>query len=625
MAKFFVSYSRSVKEEVRKVIALLEASGHEVWWDADIPVIADWWATILKHIEWCEVFIFVVSEKSVQSAYCLAELKYANERNRPILPFILEQVTPRPDDLPHRYQWLVYDGEPAHMLSAINRACEHIEREKHRDIRAPRPPEPLTDGKSLAQQYQEARRLANDMKFEEAKKLFRDIRDLDYGEWGNECIEWLERLNSYTQIMVLADDEATLHRARAAWVQHHRSYGSAFDPHGIEATLKGQKPPARRLRIPRMAVIGIIVLVVLFGAALMLLSRGGQPTVIIEPLGTSPAPVVNTSTQTYTRTPTRRPTASSTPFVIFVADSYVINAGSCTTLRWNTGNIASVYLDGQGTIGVSTQQVCPSTSTTYELLVNLRDGSQQTHTVVITVFEPPPMPTNTPTPTRISYLLTLDALPLTPYMVETFHQSLTRSATPTSNLLQSNLMRTLVARGNSPSEQAMAAIEEGSYVWAQTDERIGERIVAGVPGYYRWHPFIRDEYTNFAMGATIRWGSGTTPDACGFVFNIIDTDNYSLVMINRAGIVYFNQSVDDVFAPRIVGDGQAIRTGLNDTNRLEIIRTTEQLIVFVNGQRVLQHELHSEDFGRVALASNTPSVSEPTYCYFTSAWVGELR
>ena len=69
MARIFVSYSRSVKDEVRKVIDLLVASGHEVWWDADIPVMADWWASILDKLEWCEVFIFVASEKSVQSAY----------------------------------------------------------------------------------------------------------------------------------------------------------------------------------------------------------------------------------------------------------------------------------------------------------------------------------------------------------------------------------------------------------------------------------------------------------------------------------------------------------------------------------------------------------------------------
>ena len=45
MTKFFISYSRSVKQEVGNVVDLLRAAGHEVWWDGDIPIIADWWAT----------------------------------------------------------------------------------------------------------------------------------------------------------------------------------------------------------------------------------------------------------------------------------------------------------------------------------------------------------------------------------------------------------------------------------------------------------------------------------------------------------------------------------------------------------------------------------------------------
>lgn len=133
MARFFVSYSRSDKDEVNKVVSLLSAAGHEVWWDNDIPVIADWWAAILTNIEWCEVFIFVGSEKSVQSDYCLAELKYANERQRPILPFILQDPSSfhLPSFLPQRAQWLLYDDDPARTLSQINTAYKAINSVNH--------------------------------------------------------------------------------------------------------------------------------------------------------------------------------------------------------------------------------------------------------------------------------------------------------------------------------------------------------------------------------------------------------------------------------------------------------------------------------------------------------------
>jgi len=135
--RFFISYSRSVKQEIGQVIKLLRAAGHDVWWDADIPIIEDWWATILKNIEWCEIFIFIVSEKSVQSPYCLEELRYAIARNRPILPFIVDDYTRYsiPPELGRR-QWFVHDGDPARMLGQIMQACRTIDLAKYADRRS---------------------------------------------------------------------------------------------------------------------------------------------------------------------------------------------------------------------------------------------------------------------------------------------------------------------------------------------------------------------------------------------------------------------------------------------------------------------------------------------------------
>jgi formylglycine-generating enzyme required for sulfatase activity len=257
MARIFVSYSRSVKDEVQKVVDLLRASGHDLWWDGDIPIMADWWATILTNIEWCEVFIFVTSKKSVQSLYCLAELKYANERNRPILPFILDDHTKYtlPDRLPRRGQWLIYDDNPAQMLKQINEAYDNLNLEQYRDIDAPRPPEPNTGGISLAKQYQEARQLASEMKFDDAKKLLRNIKLLDYGEWGKDCDEWLARLNIYPSIADLADDKTTHQRAVRAWRKFVRQYGDNFDPYDIEGKLEDvsdiSHPPSTKAPPPK--------------------------------------------------------------------------------------------------------------------------------------------------------------------------------------------------------------------------------------------------------------------------------------------------------------------------------------------------------------------------------------
>ena len=59
----------------------------------------------------------------------------------------------------------------------------------HIDVKVRRPSEPLTGGENLARQFQAARRLANDQKFEEAKTGIGNIKRVAYDEWGTECNE----------------------------------------------------------------------------------------------------------------------------------------------------------------------------------------------------------------------------------------------------------------------------------------------------------------------------------------------------------------------------------------------------------------------------------------------------
>jgi len=255
--KIFVSYSRSVKTEVGKVIDLLRAIDHEVWWDGDIPIMADWWATILNKIEWCDVFIFVVSEKSAQSAYCLAELNYATERNRPILPFVIDdpsKYTIPAEVTPMRAQWYVYNGDPADMISRLKVGMANIHWNKHHDIYAQRPPEPNTNATSIIKLFQDAQKLAYAGKFEEAKRAFRNVKSLDYGEWGVECDEWVERMNRYAEIYELASDRATVKRAISKWNDFKARFGADFDPFDLvnnPPVIPSPTPPPMPIPTPK--------------------------------------------------------------------------------------------------------------------------------------------------------------------------------------------------------------------------------------------------------------------------------------------------------------------------------------------------------------------------------------
>jgi formylglycine-generating enzyme required for sulfatase activity len=234
--RFFISYSRTVKSYIRPVIDLLRGAGHEVWWDADIPEIADWWATILDHIEWSQVFIFVVSEKSVQSPYCLAELDYATNRNRPILPFVIDDHTKYtlPDAVtPMRNQWFIYDGDFVRTHERITNACEQLQWERYRDLPTPRPPEPGKGSGSLIKEFQAAVGLAENLHFDEAIKRFRNIASLDFANWGEDCNTWIARVRNYSYIAEMVEHKATFKRAEKAWKDYLKVYDVDFDPMNI--------------------------------------------------------------------------------------------------------------------------------------------------------------------------------------------------------------------------------------------------------------------------------------------------------------------------------------------------------------------------------------------------------
>jgi len=248
--RFFISYSRSVKKEIEEVIELLRATGNEVWWDADIPTGADWWTTILANIEWCDVFIFMISEKSAQSLYCLEELRYAIARNRPIFPFIIDDHTHyNPPPELGRGQWFIHDGKPARMLSQIRQDCEKIDRTQHKDIYAPRPVEPNTGGGTLTKQFHQAVSLAESGHFDEAIKRFRNVANLDFNQWGDDCQRWIAQLQLYKEIADLADHKSTLSRARTKWENYGRDYDTEFDPLQVRSKItsalqRSPEPPS---------------------------------------------------------------------------------------------------------------------------------------------------------------------------------------------------------------------------------------------------------------------------------------------------------------------------------------------------------------------------------------------
>ncbi len=91
------------------------------------------------------------------------------------------------------------------------------------------------------------------------------------------------------------------------------------------------------------------------------------------------------------------PPASPTASISVSPDT--IQAGQSSTLSWQTSNATDVSIDGIGAVQPSgSQQVSPSTSTTYHLTAKGAGGTQDA-TTRLTVTQPPPPVTQTPSPT----------------------------------------------------------------------------------------------------------------------------------------------------------------------------------------------------------------------------------
>ncbi|MFQ6015562.1 MAG: hypothetical protein ACE5NP_08975, partial [Anaerolineae bacterium] len=118
------------------------------------------------------------------------------------------------------------------------------------------------------------------------------------------------------------------------------------------------------------------------------LTPTGPPPPTGTPTPTSTLPP--TGTPIPTATPTSTPTATPWPpaQVSFWADDTDLVQGECTTLHWDVEYATAVYLNGGGKPGHGSQQVCPASTTTYNLHVEAPSGNVD-RSVTISVSAPP--------------------------------------------------------------------------------------------------------------------------------------------------------------------------------------------------------------------------------------------
>jgi TIR domain/Thioredoxin len=143
----FISHSSYDGVAVRSLVEDLEGGGKQVWLDLDLQGGETWWAEILARIRACTVFVFAVSEHSLKSEPCRAELTYASALGLPVLPVQIGEVKSYRIDSIFEKQSIDYRNPTSTTGSALIGALEKRAKER-KDL-----PDPLPEPPPIPYEY----------------------------------------------------------------------------------------------------------------------------------------------------------------------------------------------------------------------------------------------------------------------------------------------------------------------------------------------------------------------------------------------------------------------------------------------------------------------------------------
>jgi hypothetical protein len=107
MAHLFISYHRHDEDKYRSRTQLIELlkGRHACYFDGDMPGGVEWQKRLRADIERSDAVMFIATQASIKSDWCLAELFYAATQHVPIIPIWMGQN--RKPVLPEYLGWLL--------------------------------------------------------------------------------------------------------------------------------------------------------------------------------------------------------------------------------------------------------------------------------------------------------------------------------------------------------------------------------------------------------------------------------------------------------------------------------------------------------------------------------------
>jgi hypothetical protein len=147
--RIFICHSRIDRPFVDELIPQLRrVYKHEnVWVDEEIHGGQIWWEEILNQIAAADIFAYLLSDASIGSPYCRAELAEAQRLQKPILTVQVRAQTAVPQDISHiQYVDLsegIRDAQAmAQMYASVNRLYEKLPKRRPRPLSPRRTPLP---------------------------------------------------------------------------------------------------------------------------------------------------------------------------------------------------------------------------------------------------------------------------------------------------------------------------------------------------------------------------------------------------------------------------------------------------------------------------------------------------
>lgn len=134
--RLFISYARVDKPFCMQIAETLDI--HKIWFDHRLKAGDVWWTEILRRLDWCQGFVYLLSPDSAKSLYCQKEYKIALNLGRQIFPVLIQEDTPIPEAL-RGVQYADFSkGLTPHSVKTLLNSIHSVERDLAAASVAPR-------------------------------------------------------------------------------------------------------------------------------------------------------------------------------------------------------------------------------------------------------------------------------------------------------------------------------------------------------------------------------------------------------------------------------------------------------------------------------------------------------